>query len=587
MGDSDKKKSFPAGSGAVLKKVLRVIGGYKLLIVLSLIFAAGSVFIQLYIPMLFGDAIDEIVDNGKINFETIGMYLTKILILTIISSVVVWIMNLINNRLAFKTVRDIRSKAIRQIQELPLSYLDRCSTGDVVQRVIADTDQLADGLLLGFNQLFSGVVTIIVTLIFMLSKNVLISLMVLVMTPVSFLVAKFISGRTYKMFGKQTKTRGQQTALINEVISNQKVVKAFGCEKRVSEKFAGINEELKNYSQSAVFFSSLTNPSTRAVNNVIYALVALVGAFKIIAGSLSVGGLTVLLSYANQYMKPFNDISSVITELQNALACANRVFELIEAEPQTAEKDVEMKPANGLVDIDGVDFSYVKEKPLIEHFTFKAQPGTTTAIVGPTGCGKTTFINLLMRFYDVDKGSITVDGQDIRDVTRHSLRHNYGMVLQETWLKSGTIRDNIAFGKPDASDEEIIKAAKDSHCWEFIRRMPGKLDCVVRDDSLSQGQKQLLCIARVMLCRPPMLILDEATSSIDTRTELQIQEAFAKLMKGRTSFIVAHRLSTIHSADNILVMQAGKILEQGNHDSLMKKAGFYMNLYNSQFAGVE
>ncbi|MBO4416046.1 MAG: ABC transporter ATP-binding protein [Lachnospiraceae bacterium] len=589
MSNSDKKRKnkFPAGSGAVLKKVLRVIGGHKLLIALSVVFAAGSVVMQLYVPILFGDAIDEIKDGGGIDFETIGGYLIRILILVAVSAVIVWLMNLINNRLAFRTVQDIRTKAIRQIQDLPLSYLDRCSTGDVVQRVIADTDQLADGLLLGFNQLFSGIVTIIVTLVFMLSKNVIITLMVLVMTPVSFLVAKFISGRTYKMFGKQTKTRGQQTALINEVISNQKVVKAFGCENKVSGKFRVINEELKGYSQSAVFFSSLTNPSTRAVNNVIYALVALVGAFKIIAGNLTVGGLTVLLSYANQYMKPFNDISSVITELQNALACANRVFELIEAEPQIREKDVRMNPAEGLVDIDHVDFSYVKEKPLIENFTFTAKQGTTTAIVGPTGCGKTTFINLLMRFYDVDKGSITVDGQDIRDVTRHSLRSNYGMVLQETWLKDGTIRDNIALGKPDASDEEIIRAAKDSHCWEFIRRMPGRLDCVVRDDSLSQGQKQLLCIARVMLCRPPMLILDEATSSIDTRTELQIQEAFAKLMKGRTSFIVAHRLSTIHNADNILVMKAGHIIEQGSHDELMAQGGFYMNLYNSQFAGVE
>ncbi|MCR5323949.1 MAG: ABC transporter ATP-binding protein/permease [Lachnospiraceae bacterium] len=585
--DKNKKKKLPAGSGAVLKKVLRVIGGHKLLIVLSIVFAASSVIMQLYVPMLFGDAIDEIVDGGGIDLAAIGAYLVKILILVAASAVIVWMMNLINNRLAFRTVQDIRSKAIRQLQDLPLSYLDRCSTGDVVQRVIADTDQLADGLLLGFNQLFAGVVTIVVTLAFMLSKNVLITLMVLVMTPVSFLVAKFISGRTYKMFGKQTKTRGQQTALINEVITNQKVVKAFGRENKVSDKFRTVNEELKGYSQSAVFFSSLTNPSTRAVNNVIYALVALVGAFRIIAGGLSVGGLTVLLSYANQYMKPFNDISSVITELQNALACANRVFEFIEAEPQIKEKEAQMSPAKGLVDIDSVDFAYVKEKPLIENFTFTAKPGTTTAIVGPTGCGKTTFINLLMRFYDVDKGSITVDGQDIREVTRHSLRANYGMVLQETWLKAGTIRENIAFGKPDATDEEIIRAAKDSHCWEFIRRMPGKLDHVVRDDSLSQGQKQLLCIARVMLCRPPMLILDEATSSIDTRTELQIQEAFAKLMKGRTSFIVAHRLSTIHSADNILVMQAGKILEQGNHDSLMKKGGFYMNLYNSQFAGVE
>ncbi|MCR5685840.1 MAG: ABC transporter ATP-binding protein/permease [Lachnospiraceae bacterium] len=581
------KNKLPAGSGKVLKKVLKVIGGHKLLVVLSMIFAAASVVMQLYVPMLFGDAIDEIKDNGHIDLTALGGYLTEILILTAASAVIIWVMNLINNRLAFRTVQDIRSKAIRQLQELPLSYLDRCSTGDIVQRVIADTDQLADGLLLGFNQLFSGIVTIIVTLVFMLSKNVFITLMVLVMTPVSFLVARFISDRTYSMFGKQTKTRGQQTALINEIIANQKVVKAFGCEQKVSDRFKNINEELKNYSQSAVFFSSLTNPSTRAVNNVIYALVALVGAFRIMAGRLSVGGLTVLLSYSNQYMKPFNDISSVITELTNALACANRVFELIEAEPQIREQDTVMMISDGLVDIEHVDFSYVKDKPLIEDFNFRALPGTTTAIVGPTGCGKTTFINLLMRFYDVDKGCISVDGQDIRSVTRHSLRGMYGMVLQETWLKNGTVRDNIAFGKPEATDEEIIRAAKDSHCWEFIRRMPEGLDTVVRDDSLSQGQKQLLCIARVMLAEPPMLILDEATSSIDTRTELMIQEAFAKLMKGRTSFIVAHRLSTIHSADSILVMKAGRIMEQGDHTSLMQKGGFYTDLYNSQFAGVK
>ena len=589
MSDPNKnrKKALPAGSGKVLGKVLKVIGGHKLLILLSMIFAAGSVIVQLYIPILFGNAIDEIADGGGTDFNAMARYLTKILILAAVSAVTVWLMNLINNRLAFRTVQDIRAKAIRQLQELPLSYLDRSSTGDIVQRVIADTDQIADGLLLGFNQLFSGVVTILVTLVFMLSKNVFIALMVLVMTPVSFLVAKFISGRTYKMFGKQTKTRGRQTAFINEVISNQKVVKAFGREQKVSERFSEVNKELQGYSQSAVFFSSLTNPSTRAVNNVIYALVLLVGAFRIIAGQLSVGGLTVLLSYANQYMKPFNDISSVVTELQNALACAGRVFELCEAKPQSGEAESTLRITDGLVDIDRVDFSYDKDKPLIENFSFKALPGTTTAIVGPTGCGKTTFINLLMRFYDVDNGRIAVDGQDIRDVTRHSLRGTYGMVLQETWLKNGTVRDNIAFGRPDATDEEIIRAAKDSHCWEFIRRMPGGLDAQVHDDSLSQGQKQLLCIARVMLAGPPMLILDEATSSIDTRTEIMIQEAFAKLMKGRTSFIVAHRLSTIHGADNILVMKQGKIIEQGSHDSLMKQGGFYTGLYNSQFAGVE
>ena len=457
----------------------------------------------------------------------------------------------------------------------------------MVQRIIADTDQLADGLLLGFTQLFTGIVTILFTLIFMLSKNVRITLLVLVLTPISFLVARFISSRSYQMFKKQTETRGRQTALINEIIGNEKVVKAFGCEKKVSGRFGAINEELRGYSLSAVFFSSLTNPSTRAVNNVIYAVVALSGAFTILKGNLSVGGLTVLLSYANQYMKPFNDISSVITELQNALACAGRVFELIEAEPEPVEADSCLAFSDGRIHIEDVCFSYTKDKPLIEHFNFEAKPGQKTAIVGPTGCGKTTFINLLMRFYDVNQGRICVDGQDIREVTRHSLRERYGMVLQETWLREGTVRENIAFGRPEATEEEIIQAAKDAHSWEFIRRMPEGLDTKIRDDSLSQGQKQLLCITRIMLCHPPMLILDEATSSIDTRTELQIQEAFDTLMQGRTSFIVAHRLSTIHNADQILVMRDGRIIEQGNHAELMAKNGFYTSLYNAQFAGVE
>ena len=602
--DKSNSKEQKGGAFATLKKILRIIGAHKLFVACSMLLAAVSVVLQLYVPVLFGDAIDNMVAIGKVDFGAIGDCLIKILVLVGVCAIMTWLMNMINNRLAYRTIRDIRAKAIRQIEVLPLSYLDTHSTGDIVQRVIADTDQLADGLLLGFSQLFAGVVTIAVTLGFMFSKNVGITLMVLVLTPVSFLVAKFISSRTYKMFGKQTKTRGCQTALINEMVGNEKVVKAFGNEEKVSAKFSEINEELRAYSQKAVFYSSLTNPSTRAVNNVIYALVALVGAFRIIGGSLSVGGLTVMLSYANQYMKPFNDISSVITELQNALVCAGRVFELIEAEPEQAElpailwqTDAAQAPGgtggsvamntaqHGKIDICDVSFSYDKSKKLIEDFDFHVNPGMTTAIVGPTGCGKTTLINLLMRFYDVDRGSILVDGQNINEVTRHSLRRGYGMVLQETWLREGTVRDNIAFGRPDATEEEIISAARDAHCWEFIRRMPEGLDTSVRDDSLSQGQKQLLCIARVMLCRPGMLILDEATSSIDTRTELQIQEAFAKLMKGRTSFIVAHRLSTIHSADNILVMQAGQIIEQGDHKSLMEKAGFYSELYNSQFAG--
>ena len=568
------------------RKVLSVIGRYKLLLLFSVLLAGLTVVLQLYVPILFGDAIDRIAAEGRVDFAGLGSVLSRILILILIAAAGTWIMNMINNRLAYRTVQDIRSRAIRRIQELPLSYLDSHASGDLVQRIIADTDQLSDGLLLGFTQLFSGVVTIGVTLGFMFSKNVFITLIVLLLTPVSFLVARFIASRSYKMFSKQTETRGRQTAMINEVIGNQKVVKAFGREKAVSEDFEKINAELQGYSQSAVFFSSLTNPSTRAVNNVIYALVALIGAFRIFAGQLTVGGLTVMLSYANQYMKPFNDISSVITELQNALACAARVFELIEAEPENPAPETELAGSEGRVDIRDVAFSYDKSRKLIEGFNFHAEPGTKTAIVGPTGCGKTTFINLLMRFYDTDRGSIRVDGQEIREVSRSSLRHHWGMVLQETWLKHSTVRENIAFGKPDATDEEIIRAAKEAHSWEFIRRMPQKLDTVISDDSLSQGQKQLLCITRVMLCLPPMLILDEATSSIDTRTELQIQEAFDKLMQGRTSFIVAHRLSTIREADQILVMKDGRIIEQGNHESLIRQDGFYTKLYNAQFAGT-
>jgi len=575
---------FKGESLRTLRKVLRVIGRYRFLLLGSMLLAGLTVALQLYVPVLFGEAIDRILGPGQVDFSALGALLLRILILTAAAALGSWVMNVINNRLAFRTVRDIRSRAIRRIQRLPLSWLDSHSTGDLVQRVIADTDQLSDGLLLGFTQLFSGVVTIAVTLGFMFSRDLLITLMVLVLTPVSFLVARFIASRSFAMFSRQTATRGRQTALVNELIGNQRIVKAFGHEQEASEQFRAVNEELEHYSRRAVFFSSLTNPSTRAVNNVIYALVALAGAFRILSGGLTVGGLTVLLSYANQYMKPFNDISSVITELQNALACAARIFDLMEAEPEPADSDALLVPRGGRVDIQDVSFSYNPEKPLIEGFRFQALPGTKTAIVGPTGCGKTTFINLLMRFYDTDGGAILIDGQNIREVSRASLRRAWGMVLQETWLKNGTVRENIAFGKPDATDDEIIQAARESHAWEFIRRMPRKLDTVITDDSLSQGQKQLLCIARVMLCMPPMLILDEATSSIDTRTELQIQEAFDKLMRGRTSFIVAHRLSTIRGADQILVMKDGKIIEQGDHDTLMAQNGFYTRLYSAQFA---
>ncbi len=586
---NDKTAMGLAVSGSsmeTLRKVMEVISKYRILVLLSILLAAISVILQLYIPVLFGDAIDTILGVKQVRFDLLMPYLVRIAGLVVAASFATWVMNLTNNRLTYRTVRDIRAKAIRQMQVLPLSTLDAHSTGDLVQRVIADVDQLSDGLLLGFTQFFSGIITIIVTLGFMFSRNVEITIMVLVLTPVSFLVARFIATRSYSMFRKQTETRGRQTALINEMVGSEKVVKAFGYEGRASERFHDINEKLRTYSRDAIFFSSLTNPSTRAVNNVIYALVALVGAHRIMSGVLTVGGLTILLSYANQYMKPFNDISSVVTELQNSMACAARVFALIEAAPESADPAKELVPDQGQVDVEHVAFSYNKEKPLITDFNFEAKPGMTVAIVGPTGCGKTTLINLLMRFYDVDGGAIKVDGQDIRGVSRHSLRKNYGMVLQDTWLKSGTIRENIAFGNPNATDEEIIEAAKAAHSWEFIRRMPEGLDTMVNDDSLSQGQKQLLCITRVMLLMPPMLILDEATSSIDTRTEMEIQMAFQKLMEGRTSFIVAHRLSTIRNADRILVMRDGRILEQGTHDSLMAAGGFYRELYQSQFAGV-
>ena len=566
-----------------LGKVLKFIGKYKILLVFSIVLSIVAAILQLYVPILFGAAIDTVIKQGEVHYSQLLSELIHIGICITVASISLWVMNLINNRLTYQTVKEIRAKAMRHIQHIPLSYLDVHSTGDIVQSVIADVDQLSDGLLLGFTQLFTGIVTIIATLVFMLSKNVLITCCVIVLTPVSFFVARFISTRSYRLFQKQTSTRGKQTALINEMIGSEKVVKAFGYEKRASKRFEKMNKELQEYTQNALFISSLTNPSTRAVNNVIYAIVAVLGSYSIMKGNLTVGGLTVLLSYANQYMKPFNDISSVVTELQNAMACADRVFTLIEAPAESADPELDLIEKDGEIDIQDVFFSYLPDQKLIENFNFSAKAGTTTAIVGPTGCGKTTFINLLMRFYDANQGAILIDGQNIYDVSRKSIRKNFGMVLQDTWLKNASIRDNIAFGVENASDEEIIEAAKEAHSWEFIRRMPEGLDTIVTDDSLSQGQKQLLCITRVLLSKPNMLILDEATSSIDTRTELEIQAAFNNLMKGRTSFVVAHRLSTIRNADQIIVMNAGRIIEQGNHDTLMAQNGFYSKLYNSQF----
>ena len=566
-----------------LGKVLKFIGKYKILLVFSIVLSIIAEILQLYVPILFGAAIDTVIKQGEVHYSQLLTVLINIGICIAVASISLWVMNLINNRLTYQTVKEIRAKAMRHMQHIPLSYLDVHSTGDIVQSVIADVDQLSDGLLLGFTQLFTGIVTIIATLVFMLSKNVLITCCVIVLTPVSFFVARFISTRSYRLFQKQTSTRGKQTALINEMIGSEKVVKAFGYERRASKRFKKLNEELQEYTQNALFISSLTNPSTRAVNNVIYAIVAVLGSYSIMKGNLTVGGLTVLLSYANQYMKPFNDISSVVTELQNAMACADRVFTLIEAPAESADPEQDLVEKNGAIDIQDVFFSYLPNQKLIENFNFSAKPGTTTAIVGPTGCGKTTFINLLMRFYDANQGTILIDGQNIYDVSRKSIRKNFCMVLQDTWLKNASIRDNIAFGVENASDEKIIEAAKEAHSWGFIRRMPEGLDTIVTDDSLSQGQKQLLCITRVLLSKPNMLILDEATSSIDTRTELEIQAAFNNLMKGRTSFVVAHRLSTIRNADQIIVMNAGRIIEQGNHDTLMAQNGFYSKLYNSQF----
>lgn len=581
-----KAKNESIKSGEVLKKLLKRIARYRILLVLSILLAAATVILQLYVPVLFGDAIDQLVAEHKVNYTAMWGYLKTIIICAGASGVTSWVMSVINNRMAYRVTQDVRSQAIAHVQHLPLAYLDKHSTGDIVSRIIADADILSDGLLLGFTQLFSGVVTIVFTLIFMFSKNVWITLFVLLLTPLSFIVAKFISSRSYDMFRKQSDSRGRQTALIEEMIGQQKLVRAFGYEKRASDRFAVVNQELKEYSQQAVFYSSLTNPSTRFVNNLIYAGVALIGAFIIPSGALTVGGLSVLLSYANQYMKPFNDISSVVTEMQNALACAARIFDLLEEPEESPDAETELTAVKGEVDIDNVSFSYDKSRTLIEGFDLHAQPGTRIAIVGPTGCGKTTLINLLMRFYDVDSGTISVDGHDITGISRRSLRSGYGMVLQDTWIKDGTVRDNIAFGKPDATDEEIIAAAKEARSWDFIRRLPQGLDTVLHEDSISLGQKQLLCITRVMLALPPMLILDEATSSIDTRTELLIQQAFDKLMRGRTSFIVAHRLSTIRNASLILVMRDGKIIEKGTHDQLLANGGFYAELYNSQFKTV-
>ncbi len=571
-----------------LVKVMKYIKKYRMLVVLSLIFAAVTVVTTLYLPILTGNAVDLMVKKGKVDFVGLKPIVRTMLIVLVITGVAQWIMNICNNYITYHVVQDIRKDAMDRIQIVPLKYLDGHAAGDIVSRVIADADQFADGLLMGFTQAFTGVMTIIGTLGFMLWINGWITLVVILVTPLSFFVAGFIAKKSYSMFRLQSKARGEQTALIDEMIGNQRVVQAYGHEKRSLEQFDEINGRLEKYSLKATFFSSITNPATRFVNNLVYAGVGIVGAFFAIHGMLSVGRLSSFLSYANQYTKPFNEISGVITELQNAIACAARVFELMEAEPQEPDSPdaIELTQVKGAVELKNVSFSYVPEQKLIQNFNLSVKPGQRVAIVGPTGCGKTTVINLLMRFYDVNKGVIAVDGTDIRNMTRASLRSSIGMVLQETWLKDGTIRDNIIMGKPDATEEEIIAAAKATHAHSFIKRLPQGYDTVVREDgdNLSQGQKQLLCITRVMLCQPPMLILDEATSSIDTRTEIRIQRAFEKLMKGRTSFIVAHRLSTIKNADIILVMKDGNIIEQGSHECLLAQNGFYANLYNSQFA---
>lgn len=582
------KKVVNENQKSTLRKVLRYIRRYWGYLGASIILAAVTVALTLYLPILIGQAVDRIVGKGAVDFAGIFVILRKMAVIIGLTAVAQWIMNACNNKITYNVIRDIRTEAFEKIEKLPLKYLDAHSYGEIVSRVIADVDQFADGLLMGFTQFFTGIVTIFGTLIFMLTISVRITVAVVVITPISLFVASFIAKKTFSMFKLQSETRGEQTAFIEEMVGNQKVVQAFSHEDEALEEFDEINERLQKYSLRAIFFSSITNPSTRFVNSLVYATVGVVGAFSAIAGGISVGQLSSLLSYANQYTKPFNEISGVITELQNALACAGRVIELIEedAEVPDAEDAVDLEHANGKVELSHVYFSYVPEQKLIEDFNLSVKPGQRVAIVGPTGCGKTTLINLLMRFYDVNSGTIKVSDIPLQQLTRKSLRDNYGMVLQETWLRSGSIRDNIAMGKPDATDEEIIAAAKASHAHGFIKRLPEGYDTVIAEDggNLSQGQKQLLCIARVMLCLPPMLILDEATSSIDTRTGIKIQNAFAKMMQGRTSFIVAHRLSTIREADIILVMKDGSIIEQGNHEELLEKNGFYAKLYNSQFA---
>lgn len=570
----------------VFKRVIAVIGRSKLLLFLSLILSIASVILSLYIPVLAGRAIDGIKLHGNVDFEVIKKCLFGILICAIVGGVLQWVMNIINNRIAYNTVRDIRSKAFSHMQTLPVAFADSHPYGDIVSRITADAEQFADGLILGFSQLFTGVVTIAVTLVFMLTISPLITLAVVVLTPISLFTARFIARRTYSMFKKQSETRGEQTALINEMIQNQKTVQAFSYEDRAVERFDKSNEKLRKYSLKSIFFSSLTNPTTRFINNLIYAVVGLMGGIFAIGGMVTVGGFVSFLAYSNQYTKPFNEISGVVTELQNALACAARIFGLIDEKPEESDEDCSsLSDPEGSVEFDNVRFSYDKSKKLIDGFDFFAPSGKTIAVVGPTGCGKTTLINLLLRFYDVDGGSIKVDGENINDITRHSLRHHFGMVLQDTWIKNGTVRENIAFGKPDATDEEIIAAAKAARAHSFIKRLKNGYDTVIGDDDgLSEGERQLLCIARVMLMKPPMLILDEATSSIDTRTELKVQDAFNTLMQGRTSFVVAHRLSTIRHADCILVMKDGKVAEQGTHEELLAKNGFYTKLYNSQFA---
>lgn len=567
----------------ILRKLFHYLRQYRVFLVLSILFAIISSIFMLYVPILFGQAIDDTIHLNQFQFSIILRTLIFISIFVLMGGLSTWLMNLINNKLTYCIIRDLRSDSMNKIQHLPLQYLDTHSIGDIESRIIADCDQIGDSLLLGFSQLFQGVITIIVTLTFMFSKSWLITLLVILLTPISFFVAKFIASRSFYLFKDLSVLRGEQTSLIEEMIGEEKIVQALGYQDKAKIRFQIINQNLQKISEKAIFFSSLTNPSTRFVNGIIYALVALIGSFSILKGHLSVGGLSVLLGYANQYMKPFNDISSVVTEFQNALACTARIFEIIEQPSESPDPIGTLGKAKGHIKVKDVCFNYVSYQPLIERFNVEAKPGMRIAIVGPTGCGKTTFINLLMRFYDIQDGSIQIDGKDIRSISRHELRKNFGMVLQDTWIQKGTIRDNIIIGKPNASEKEILQAAKNAHSYDFIKRLPKGFETEIEDSSMSQGEKQLLCITRVMLQSPPMLILDEATSSIDTRTEIQIQQAFDRLMKGRTSFIVAHRLSTIRYADLILVMKEGHIIEQGNHETLLSKHGFYHYLYHSQF----